>query len=309
VTVFPLPSAAAPPSSRAVSRRRLLGLIAALVVLAALFGRPLLQLLRFSLSDDLFSYIPLIPLAAGYLIWRKRASLALDAPPAPVSAALSFLAGGAILAALPGAVRSGWLGAEEDYLAATTISFLLFFLGILFLFLGSKSVRAIAFPIAFLVFAIPMPSAWKDGFAYFLQYCSACVAFAMFRLSGMPALQHDIIIIDLPGFSLEVAPECSGIHSTLVLLITSALAGYLYFRSSWRRAILVAAVVPLALLRNGFRVWVIGQLCVRIGPWMINSYIHRHGGPIFFVLSLVPLFLLIAWLQKGESPPPAASRP
>ena len=63
---------------------------------------------------------------------------------------------------------------------------------------------------------------------------------------------------------------------------------------------LVLVVIPLALLRNGFRIFVIAQLCVRIGPQMIDSPIHRHGGPVFFVLSLVPLFLLLVYLSKRE---------
>jgi len=48
-------------------------------------------------------------------------------------------------------------------------------------------------------------------------------------------------------------------------------------------------------------VLVIGMLCVRIGPAMIHSVIHRRGGPLFFALSLIPLFLLIWWLRRGET--------
>jgi hypothetical protein len=49
------------------------------------------------------------------------------------------------------------------------------------------------------------------------------------------------------------------------------------------------------------RIFIIGQLCVRVSPDMINSYIHRHGGPIFFAVSLIPFFLLLAILRKSES--------
>ena len=63
---------------------------------------------------------------------------------------------------------------------------------------------------------------------------------------------------------------------------------------------LVAFVIPLGILRNGFRVFVIGMLCVYVGPHMIDSPIHHRGGPVFFTLSLVPLFLLLWWLRRGE---------
>ena len=62
----------------------------------------------------------------------------------------------------------------------------------------------------------------------------------------------------------------------------------------------MAFVIPLGILRNGFRILVIGLLCVHVGPHMIDSPIHHRGGPIFFALSLVPLFLLVWWLRRQE---------
>jgi exosortase/archaeosortase family protein len=121
----------------------------------------------------------------------------------------------------------------------------------------------------------------------------------MFQLLGTTLWRQDLIF-RLPGITLEVAPECSGIHSTLALFITSTIAAYLYLKSPWRRVALVAAVLPLALLRNGFRIVTIGELCVHIGPDMINSYIHRHGGPIFFTLSLVPFAFILVLLKRSE---------
>jgi exosortase/archaeosortase family protein len=59
-------------------------------------------------------------------------------------------------------------------------------------------------------------------------------------------------------------------------------------------------VIPLALLRNGFRVFVLGELCTHIGPQMIDTPIHHQGGPLFFALSLIPFFLLLVWLRKSE---------
>jgi exosortase/archaeosortase family protein len=74
----------------------------------------------------------------------------------------------------------------------------------------------------------------------------------------------------------------------------------LFLTSPWRRFILVAFVLPLAIVRNSFRILVVGLLCVHVGPHMIDSYIHRQGGPIFFALSLIPLFILLVWLRRQE---------
>jgi exosortase C (VPDSG-CTERM-specific) len=165
--------------------------------------------------------------------------------------------------------------------------------------LGRKLSRAIAFPIGLLVFMIPFPEFVRHGIEAFLQHGSAAVADGLFKLSGMPVYQ-DGLMFRLPGFNLEVAPECSGIRSSLVLFIMSLLTGYLFLRKPWNRTMLALAVIPLALLRNGFRIFVIGQLCVRVGPEMINSPVHRHGGPLFFILALLPLFLLLVFLRKSE---------
>ena len=159
--------------------------------------------------------------------------------------------------------------------------------------------RAMAFPMAFLAFMIPLPSQAVDALEIASQNASAEVANALFIVSGTPTLR-DGNVFQLPGIIIRVAQECSGIRSTLVLFVTSLLAAYLFLRTSGRRAVLVAAVIPLGLLRNGFRILVIALLCVHIGPQMINSPIHRRGGPIFFAASLVPLFILLWALYRSE---------
>jgi exosortase/archaeosortase family protein len=121
----------------------------------------------------------------------------------------------------------------------------------------------------------------------------------MFEAAGTAAIFQGLQF-RLPDITIEVAPECSGIHSSLALLITSVLAAYLFLRAPWKRFVLVVAVIPLAIVRNGFRIFTIGELCIHLGPQMINSYIHRHGGPIFFALFLVPFFVLLVFLAKSD---------
>ncbi|MGH8024261.1 MAG: exosortase/archaeosortase family protein, partial [Limisphaerales bacterium] len=77
-------------------------------------------------------------------------------------------------------------------------------------------------------------------------------------------------------------------------------AAWLFLASPWTRAALMLAIIPLALMRNGFRIYVIGRLCIAFGPQILDSAIHRHGGPLFFALSLIPLFLLLFILRKME---------
>lgn len=200
-----------------------------------------------------------------------------------------------------------WLTPSRDsetianYLAFHILALLFFFTGICFFVLGEAFLRAVAFPMALLIFTIPLPDAFRQVIESFLQHGSAIFAGIFFQISGTPILQ-DGLNFKLAGCVIQVAPECSGIHSTLVLMITSLLGGWLFLGSPWKRAVLALAVIPLALARNGFRIFVIGQLCAAYGPQMLASPIHRHGGPLFFVLSLIPLFLFLLLLRKTEQP-------
>jgi len=128
---------------------------------------------------------------------------------------------------------------------------------------------------------------------------SAEAAALFFNLTGTP-LARQGTVFELPGIVLRVGQECSGIRSSWVLFITSLLASHVFLRTRWRKIVLVAFVIPLGILRNGFRILVIGLLCVHVGPHMIDSTIHHQGGPLFFALSLVPLFLLLWWLRRQE---------
>jgi exosortase C (VPDSG-CTERM-specific) len=268
-------------------------------VLVFCFGVPLYDLAWFAAMHDLYSYILLIPFISLYLVWLKWKSLPQFSGTVRKRAAVFFAGGLVILSGYGLACHLALKLSEDDYLAFMTSAFFLFFMGGCCLFLGREIVRALAFPIGFLVFMVPMPTFLLNGTETFLQYGSAFAAEFFFNLSGATFFR-DGLVFQLPGISLEVAPECSGIHSSLVLLITSSIAAYLFLRTSWKRMVMILAVIPLALLRNGFRVYVIGELCTHIGPQMIDSPIHHRGGPLFFALSLIPFFLLLIFLRRSE---------
>ncbi len=285
------------PACLSVGRARALTVVA--VVLLGAFGKPLFDLTRFAVHSELYSHIVLIPVISLYLVWLKRRSLALDSEPVRGLAVLPLVTGFALLAGYFWSVHTGWKPPVQDYLALMTLAFLSLLFAGLCLVLGKDTLRAAAFPIAFLIFMVPFPQAVGRWIESFLQHGSAEVAYALLKLSGMPVFRQGTLF-QLPGFSLEVAPECSGIHSSLVLFITSLLAGYVLLRSRWGRFILVLVIIPLGMLRNGFRIFTLGQLCVHVSPDMINSPLHRRGGPVFFVLSLIPLFLLLWYLRRRE---------
>ena len=269
--------------------------IACVAVLTLLFIRPLFELMTYAAASDLYSHILLVPLVTGYLIWSRP-------PPAASGAAVpgAALCAAAGLAAL--GVRLGWSGSVglNDSHATMTLAFVSFVAASGFVFLGSGGMAAIAFPVAFLVFMVPLPDIVVRGMETASALASAETAALYFAITGTPVVRAGTVF-ELPGIVLEVGQECSGIHSSWVLFITSVLASHLFLTTRWRRIILVAFVVPLGILRNGIRILTIGLLCVHVGPHMVDSMIHHRGGPFFFALSLIPLFLLLWWLRRQEA--------
>jgi exosortase C (VPDSG-CTERM-specific) len=269
-------------------------------VLILCFGKPLFGLVRLTLDDGLYSYILLIPFISLYLAWLRKDELLHDSKPERKLALLPFAAGLSSSLGLL-VLHSRWRLAPVDWLAWNLFAFFLLLISACCLCLSRQNLRTLAFPLAFLIFLVPFPVIIRDAIESFLQHRSADAAELLFGLVGTPLLRQGVTL-QLPGFSLEVAPECSGIRSTLVLFISSLVAGQLFLRSPLKRAVFTLAVIPLGILRNAFRIVVIGELCVHVDPGFINSPIHHRGGPVFFAISMVPFLLLLYCLRKTDKP-------
>ncbi len=283
-----------------LSTGRVVASVIFLVLCALIFGRDIVALVWHAAANEIHSHIVLVPFISAYLIYIKQGQMPRNHAASWAPAIVALFAGTCALIAAPYLRSVEAPISQNDYLSLIALSLILVLAGGGFLFLGSAWMKAAAFAIAFLIFAIPLPDRVVDILETGSKLASAEVANAFFNLSGTPIIR-DGPIFQIPGIVIEVAQECSGIRSSWVLLITSLLASHMFLQSPWRRAVLVLFVIPLGFLRNGFRILVIGLLCVHIGPEMIHSIVHRRGGPMFFVLSLVPLFLLLWWLRKGES--------
>lgn len=267
-----------------------------LIVLTVGFGKELATLVVHVANSELHSYILLIPFVSAYLLYTERAKL-----PTSYRSSL-FPALGLSSVGLLALVSTAVIPAlsVNDHLTILTFSFVCFVVSGGFLFLGRQWMAAAAFPSFFLIFLVPMPDAMADALETASKLASTEVADSFFNISGLPVLREGTAF-QLPTIAIQVGQECSGIRSSWILVITSLVASNLFLKTTWRRVLLVLFVVPLGIIRNGFRIWVIGELCTQFGPQMINSIIHRRGGPLFFALSLIPLLFLAWWLRKGEA--------
>lgn len=272
-------------------------------LLAIVFSLPLFQVVSFALKSELYSFIVIVPFISGYLIWIERDRLLPGGSPvSSVWTALLAVSGLALLAGAASVFFSHGGDVGVDALALSIYSFVFLLGAAATHFLGRSSLRTLGFPIGFLLFMAPFPAAVEHGLETLLQHGSSWVAHRFFDVAQMPVFR-DGTFFQLPGFSMQVAPECSGIRSTLALFLTSLVAGQMFLRSPLKRTTLALVVLPIALLRNGFRVFVIGELCVQIGPHMIHSWVHRQGGPLFFALSLIPFGAILWLLYRSDRRP------
>ncbi|MCS7089712.1 MAG: exosortase/archaeosortase family protein [Verrucomicrobiota bacterium] len=289
-----------------VRQLRWFGLFGVLISLA--FAGPLAQYARYAWQTELYSHVFLIPFISAYMIgqqWSRRPVRVRGSP------LLAIVPAGVGVAALQ---ARAWLGGQGllaepcDHLFWQVLAWLSFLWSGLLLFLGTAFTRTYLFPLLFLVFVLPMPSSLRDGVEIFLQHASAEVAAGLFWLTGTTSFR-DGLIFQLPGLTIMVAQECSGVRSTYVLFIVSWVAGYWFLRSYGLRAVLVASVLPLAVARNAFRIVTISLLTLHVDPRVIDSPLHTQGGPIFFALSMVPFLALVWWLRRCDQKKEATRLP
>ena len=257
------------------------------------------MLISYVAGSQLHSYILLIPFVSAYLLYFGEINYRRITCPIFQLRAYALAAVSASVAFTYWIQFAGWAPANNDRIVLVTLSFLCCLAAGGFFFLGRDWMKAAAFRLPTSFSWCRCQTQWQMRSRWLLKLPPPKSANVLFHLSGTPFLREGPIF-QLPNITIEVAQECSGIRSSWVLFMTSILAGNLFLKTPWRRFALIAFVIPLGILRNGFRILVIGLLCVNVGPQMIHSLIHRRGGPVFFTLSLIPFLVVLWWLRKGD---------
>jgi exosortase len=194
----------------------------------------------------------------------------------------------------------GQMGAE---LFLARFSLILLLASLIVLFLGWDYLRALLFPIAFLLLMIPIPAILFNQITFPLQLLASKVSAAVLPLLGVPILREGNVI-NLPAMTLEVAEACSGIRSLMSLVTLAIIYGYLMEKRVAVRVVLALASVPIAVAANSVRIIGTGLLVQYWDPDKAEGYFHASWGWIIFVISLVMLYALhslmrMFWREKG----------
>lgn len=274
-------SSSASPAARRSARLALpwwpLGILA--IFIGVLYAGVLFRLAQDWIHDPDYSHGFLIPLFSGYLVWRMRRKLAR----LPIRPSWWGFVG--ILGSLSVLVV-GRLGAE---LFLTRSSFVFLLASIVLFFLGWRWLRTLVFPLACLFLMIPIPAIIFDQISLPLQFFASHVASSLLTLVGVPVLREGNII-HLPALTLEVAEACSGIRSLISLFALAIIYGYFLESSIWRRVVLVAAAVPIAVITNAMRIMGTGLLVEYWTPEMGTGFFHAFSGWLIFVMAFLLLF-------------------
>jgi exosortase C (VPDSG-CTERM-specific) len=292
---IPIPLAQLSKSSH--SARRFAPFFIFSAVLLILFSKPILDLAKFAFQESFYSHLLLIPFISAYLI-QQRVDLHFTPRRGSLMIAGGLFAVGVLLLASAIGLNVG-SHSLNDYLSLTVLSFVSFFIAGCEFFLGRTFCRVAAFPLFFLFFLAPFPEAFTDFLEIAFQQASAEAYTWLMDLSRATYFRQGLVFA-LPNLTIRIAQECSGIRSSLVLFITSLIAGFLFLGSPWRRAVFSFLVIPVGIFRNAIRIYFLSMASVYWNPNIIHSPLHHRGGPIFFALSLIPLFLLLWWFRRKE---------
>jgi exosortase A len=268
------------------------GLAAALV---ALYWRAMPPLVRQWASDDDYTHGFLIVPLSLYFVWERREALRRTAV-RPAWAGAGLLALGLLL------LLVGSVGAE---LFLQRFSSIVVVAGLVWLILGTGFLRELLFPIAFLVFMVPLPAIVMNAVAFPLQLFAAQSATFCMQAAGVPVLREGNTIV-LSNTTLEVVEACSGIRSLQALLALGAVYGYFSQKAVWKRWALLLLSVPIAIAANAFRVAGTGFLAHFIGPEAAQGFYHSFAGWIVFLVAFV--LLLGAGTLLGRLPDGRASQ-
>jgi exosortase len=265
-----------------------------ILICSLIFWKPLYALVRYALTDENASHILIIPFLVAWLLFLDRERMA------HTSLDLKSASMVAIPAVTLAAVVAFGLVGQGMALRGWILSFVLLVISGFIAIFGIRCFQSDWFPFAMLGFLIPLPDPVLNRLIYVLQAGSADVAEKIFDWTGVPALR-DGFIFHLPRLSIEVAQECSGIRSSIALLILALLVAYFSFSKFWKKAVFLIAGLLMMIVKNGVRIATLTILASYVNPDFLFGRLHREGGVVFFLIGLALLLPVYWFLRRGEA--------
>jgi exosortase A len=238
--------------------------------------------------SDTFAHGFLVPLISLWLVWRVRDRLLATAPQ-PSWWALAPLA----------AAGAGWLVGDLGSVNAVAQFALVAMLVLAVVtVLGAKPAQEIAFPLAFLFFAVPAGEFLMPK----LMEWTADVTVLALRLTGIPTFREGQNFV-IPSGSWSVVEACSGVRYLIASLVIGTLYAYLTYRSTKRRLVFVGFSIGVPIVANWARAYMIVMIGHLSGNKLAVGVDHLIYGWLFFGLVILLMFWIGARWRDDRSEP------
>ena len=235
---------------------------------------------EWTMPDSYYAHAPIIPVLVALMLWHRRDALAA-VPKAPSPAALAVL--------IP-ALALFVLAIKTELQAVQSLAFLLIVWSAVWLALGTRFVRAAAFPLLFLALMAPLPGPVLNDSTLRIQMLSTEIANKLLHLMTFSTTLHGNVI-QMDSFDLFVDVPCSGFKLLLSLGTFSAAFAYLVDGAPRKRLAIFLFALPLALIVNSVRIALIGVVGDCIGAPAAHVF-HDWSGVITLILGFIALFSL-----------------
>ena len=259
--------------------------LATIAVILASYHETAWSMVSIWARSDTFAHGFLIFPFSAYLIWTQRRRLSvLSLQPNPL--ALVALA----------AIGFSWLLA----ILASVLVFEQFFVvtmipAVVWAILGNRMVWALAFPLAYLLLAVPFGEALISPLIDF----TADFTVAALQLTGIPVYREGSFFT-IPSGNWSVVEACSGLRYLIASFTLGTLYAYLTYRSLKRRLAFIALSVIVPIIANGFRAYMIVMTGHLSDMRLAVGVDHLIYGWIFFGLVMLALFWIGSFWREDE---------
>lgn len=251
---------------------------AAVLLYGAGFHRTFQTLWNTWRTNDNYSHGVLIAPISALLVFRMRREL-LGLPVAPGKLGLLLLFAGAALEVI---------GIRGDVTIFQGWASILVLAGIVWAWFGTAWIRKLAFPIAFLFFMVPSLPVFVNEVSFRLKVVAATGAVHLAQGLGVAVTQRGMDLF-FPSGALTVENACSGLNSLVALMAMGALVAYLGEGALWRRGVLFALTLPIAVIGNLVRLTSLCVMAVFTTADKAGGVFHDVGGFVVYGIALVLL--------------------
>jgi exosortase A len=278
-------------ASNRLSVPRIVILVVALLALLVLYRGTVASMVSVWNSSETFAHgYAILPISL-WLIWRRR-DVFTRIPAAPCWPALGLLA-------LCGA---GWLLARAgEVQVVMQYAFVAMIPALALAVLGRRLAGALAFPLLFLLFAVPFGEVFVPPLINF----TADFTVAAVRATGIPVLRNGTMF-ELPTGNWSVVEACSGVRYLISSITLGCLYAYLSYRSTTRRAMFIALSIVVPIIANGLRAYMIVMIGHTSDMALATGVDHLIYGWLFFGLVMFIMFWIGSYWREDEAAPAAA---